>query len=106
MPKLELDYKVNLGSLLNAVLLVAAIVGGAYAWLSDQKIESQTVRVLKERVQQLQATDAQITAKITEAQEKTTNRLSTLETQNIFILRSLDRLETAINARAAPRPPL
>ncbi|MGD9729562.1 MAG: hypothetical protein AB7R40_23645 [Nitrospiraceae bacterium] len=96
MPKLELDYTVNLGNLINAALLLSGIVLGSFAYFSDQKIESQTVRTLKERVQTLQAADAQLSAKITEAQERTTNRLSTLETQNTFILRSLNRVENAI----------
>ena len=96
MPKLEMDYKVNVGSLINAILLLFGIMAGAFAYFSDQKIESQTVQALKERVQILQAADAQLSAKITEAQERTTNRLSTLETQNTFILRSLNRVENAI----------
>lgn len=99
MPKIDIDWKFNIGSLLNAVLLLAAIVGGAFAYFADQRAESQMVRQLKDRVQFLQATDQQISAKITEAQERTTNRLTTLEAQNVFIIRSLDRLESALRDR-------
>lgn len=99
MPKLEIEYKVNLGSLINAALLLSAILGGIYAYLSDQRMESATVSDLRGQVQRLGAADQQISAKITEAQERTTNRLSSLETQNTFIIRSLNRLEDAISRK-------
>lgn len=99
MPKVEIDYKINLGSVLNALLLLTGIAGGALAYFSDQKVETQSVRLLQQQVQVLQTADQAISTKITEGQQNTTNRLSTLETQNVFILRSLDRLEAAISAR-------
>lgn len=103
MPKLEIDYKINVGNLLNALLLVVGILGGAFAYFADQKIESQSVKSLQVQVQSLQAADQQITSKITEAQQLTTNQLSTLEAQNTFIIRSLDRMEAAIT-RVKPIP--
>jgi hypothetical protein len=99
MPKVEIDYTINIGSLINAALLLAAMIGGSFAYFSDQKIEGLSVKTLQQQVQSLQSTDAQITSKITEAQTSTTNRLSTLEAQNVFIIRSLDRVETAIRGK-------
>jgi hypothetical protein len=99
MPKVEIDYTVNIGSIINAGLLLLGIMGGALAYFSDQRIESETVRALKDRVQQLQQADQQITSKITEAQINTTNRLSTLEAQNTFIINSLNRLESTLRGK-------
>lgn len=102
MPKLEIDYKFNIGSLVNAGILLLGFVGAAIAYYSDQKLESANVKTLQAHVIRLQATDEQITAKIIEAQQQTTNRLGVVETQNSFMLRSLNRLETSVDRLMRP----
>lgn len=99
MPKIDIDWRPNIGSLINAAILLLGFLAAAAAWVSDRRLDSEAVKVLQQQVSSLQSADSIITSKITEGQQSTTNRLSTLETQNVFILRSLDRLETAIRDR-------
>ena len=99
MPKIDIDYKVNIGSVINGALMIFGMIAAAIAYFADQRVEGQAVKSLQASVQVLQTADQTITNKITDAQLATANRLTNLETQNVFILRSLDQLETAIRER-------
>lgn len=99
MPKIEIDYRPNIMSIINTVLVLLGMLGGVAFFYSDVRHDGQKIQAVSRQVEALHQADQTITNKINEGQQMTTNRLSTLEAQNAFIIRSLDRVESAIRGK-------
>lgn len=94
---------VQLGvSTANMLMLAGGLLWAISVFWGDTKHDAryldQRLSSIAVRVEALERVDQATIGTIRDGQEKTTNRLTTLETQNTFIMRSLDRLETAVKA--------
>lgn len=93
MPKIDLEKNGRLLQLLvsmgNMLLLAVGLIWAVATFWGDTKQDSKQVAVLSGKVESVR--DEQI---------KSTSRLVVLETQNIFILQSLSRLENGMNNRS------
>lgn len=84
----------------NFLILLCGLLWAFAVFYGDTKSTDRTMRenvlAIQERVAKLEGSNAAMFGTVRDGQEKTNGRLTTLETQNVFILRSLDRLEAAL----------
>lgn len=101
MPKVEFEptLKVNFNTVLlicQLATLAWAIFGGAIGWAVNSTTTQVDVTHNTHEIVKLQAANKAVSDRVAEAQEKTASRLTALETQNVYILQSLNRLETTV----------
>lgn len=100
MPTIDLEKHgriIQIGiSAFNAVVLLLGLLWFVAQWHGDARMTGERVNVISGKVEALKEVDQTIVGSIREVQEKTTNRLTALETQNAFILNALNRLEAAV----------
>lgn len=87
----------------NAIMLAIGLIAGAVLFYGDTKHSDRTQesRILKveDRIGKIETA---LIGTVRDGQERTNARLTTLETQNVFIMRSLDRLEASMSRQSAP----
>src|ERR1044072_116965 len=90
-------------STFNALMLAGGLLWAAAIFYGDSRTsgahQANQIEQLSGRVSKLEGADQAMIGTVRDGQEKTNARLTTLETQNVFILRQLDRVEAAL-ARA------
>lgn len=104
MPRLDFDKHrpfIQLGvSIANMLLLAGGLLWAAATFTSgsdrDLKEAHRHIAQLQVEVADLRKTQSNNVALIRDGQEKTSNRLTALETQTTFILSTLNRLESLL----------
>lgn len=104
MPRFDLEKHgkaLQLGvSTFNALMLAGGMLWFVAIWYGDTKTsgvtQSRQLELLSERVAKLEGSDLAMIGTVRDGQERTSARLATVETQNVFIMRQIDRVEATL----------
>jgi uncharacterized coiled-coil protein SlyX len=94
-------------STVNMLVLLGGLLWAMAIWYGDSNAgrrdadkmitaQASEITKLQARIALLEATDQTTIGMVRDGQDKTSNRLTALETQNTFILKGLDELKSAL----------